>query len=147
MLRLVVKIKLTSSVGWTGPYPVLSRKKPTASLVSRKVLTPLLGQVIICVLLQLVGFETVQKQPWFVEPTVGSPWKLTDCRYIPPHLDKEKSNVENSQNTTLFLLSCYQYILSGIVLSTGPPFRQSLAQNRKSTQPMTNGMSMVLKSP
>lgn len=50
-------------------------------------------------------------------------------RFIPPHLDKEKSNVENSENTTLFTLSCYEYILSGIVLSVGPPFRQAMSQN------------------
>ena len=40
-------LQLTAIVGWTGAYPVLSRKKPTANLVSRKVLTPLLGQVIV----------------------------------------------------------------------------------------------------
>jgi cation-transporting P-type ATPase 13A2 len=50
-------------------------------------------------------------------------------RFIPPHLDREKSNIENSENTTLFLVSCYEYILSGIVLSVGPPFRQSMAHN------------------
>jgi cation-transporting ATPase 13A3/4/5 len=57
-------LQLTAIVGWTGAYPVLSRKKPTANLVSRKVLTPLLGQVIICILIQLVGFKVVQQQEW-----------------------------------------------------------------------------------
>jgi len=56
----------------------------------------------------------------------------TVSRYIPPHLDKEKSNVQNSQNTALFLTSVFEYILSGIILSVGPPFRQSMAHNRKS---------------
>ena len=51
-------------VGWTGAFPVLSRKRPTASLVSRKVLTPLLGQVTICIVVQLIGFETVRRQSW-----------------------------------------------------------------------------------
>ena len=50
-------------------------------------------------------------------------------RYIPPKLNREKSNVENSQNTTLFLVSCFQYIFAGVVLSTGPPFRQTMTQN------------------
>jgi cation-transporting P-type ATPase 13A2 len=100
-------------VGWTGPFPVLCRKRPTANLVSRKVLTPLLGQIAICILFQAVGFQAVRRQSW----------------YIPPHLDRQRSNVQNSENTTLFLISCYEYILSGIVLSVGPPFRQSMAQN------------------
>lgn len=46
-------------------------------------------------------------------------------------LDKEHSNARNSENTTLFLVSCYQYILSAIVMNVGPPFRQSMATNRK----------------
>lgn len=53
-------------VGWTGPYPTLSRKRPTADLVSRKVLTPLLGQIVMVVLAQLAIFQTVQTQPWYV---------------------------------------------------------------------------------
>ena len=119
-------------MGWTGPYPSLSRKRPTASLVSRKVLTPLLGQVVICILIQLVGFEVVQLQSWQVLKVAASSVKLLTVllfRYIPPKLNTEKSNIENSQNTTLFLISCFQYILSGIVLSIGPPFRRSMAQN------------------
>jgi magnesium-transporting ATPase (P-type) len=55
-------------------------------------------------------------------------------RYQPPMLDKDHSNTKNSQNTTLFLVSCYQYILAAIVLSVGPPFRQPMTQNRKSLE-------------
>ena len=100
-------------MGWTGPFPVLSRKRPTSSLVSRKVLVPLLGQVLLCILIQTAVFEWVKKEPW----------------YIPPHVKKNKSNIKNSQNTALFTISCFQYIFSGVVLSVGPPFRQPLAYN------------------
>ncbi|KAL8676574.1 MAG: hypothetical protein Q9186_006923 [Xanthomendoza sp. 1 TL-2023] len=53
-------------------------------------------------------------------------------RFIPPVLDKERSNIENSENTTLYLLSCFQYIFSAIILSIGPPFRQSMTNNGQS---------------
>ncbi|KAL3425620.1 p-type ATPase [Phlyctema vagabunda] len=112
-IDLLLILPIAIFMGWTGPFPVLCRKRPTANLVSRKVLTPLLGQIAICILIQAVGFQAVRRQPWF----------------IPPHLNKEKSNVENSENTTLFLVSCFEYILSGIVLSVGPPFRQTMANN------------------
>lgn len=52
-------------------------------------------------------------------------------RYIPPELDRQKSSIQNSVNTSLFLVSCYEYILSGIVLSVGPPFRQAMSHNCK----------------
>lgn len=112
-IDLALILPIAIFMGWTGSYPELSKKRPTASLVSRKVLVPLLGQIVLCILIQAVAFETVQEQPW----------------YIPPRLDKEKSSVDNSQNTALFLVSCYQYALSGIVLSIGPPFRQSMNTN------------------
>jgi len=113
-IDLLLILPIAIFMGWTGPFPVLSKKRPTANLVSRKVLTPLLGQIAICITIQAVAFQAVRRQPWF----------------IPPHLDREKSNVQNSENTTLFLTSCFEYILSGIVLSVGPPFRQSMAHNR-----------------
>lgn len=52
-------------------------------------------------------------------------------RFVPPQLDTEKSNIMNSENTTLFLVSCFQYIFAGIVLSVGPPFRQPMRNNCK----------------
>ena len=104
-------------MGWTGAYPELSKKRPTASLVSRKVLTPLIGQMVLCILVQLTAFELVRQQPW----------------YQPPTLDPDDTDTENSENTALFLVSCYQYIFSGIVLSVGPPFRESLTTNGKSS--------------
>lgn len=112
-IDLLLILPIAIFMGWTGPFPVLCRKRPTANLVSRKVLTPLLGQIAICILIQAVAFQAVRRQPWF----------------IPPHLDRERSNIENSENTTLFLVSCYEYILSGIILSVGPPFRQSMSHN------------------
>ncbi|KAI9837580.1 MAG: hypothetical protein M1819_007231 [Sarea resinae] len=112
-IDLLLILPIAIFMGWTGAYPVLTRKRPTASLVSRKVLTPLLGQIVICFLFQLIGFEAVKRQPWF----------------IPPKLDLEKSSIPNSENTTLFLVSCYQYILTAVVLSVGPPFRQPMSNN------------------
>ena len=57
---------------------------------------------------------------------------LLVLRFVAPELDTEKSNIKNSENTALFLISCFQYIFSGIVLSVGPPFRQTMRNNRKS---------------
>ena len=112
-IDLFLILPIAIFMGWTGPYETLCRKRPTASLVSRKVLTPLLGQILLCIVLQASIYHIVHQQPWF----------------IPPKLNKQRSNIENSENTSLFLLSCYQYILSGVVLSVGPPFRQTMSAN------------------
>ncbi|KAF2639000.1 P-type ATPase-like protein [Massarina eburnea CBS 473.64] len=112
-IDLLLILPIAIFMGWSGPYPQLSRKRPTASLVSRKVLTPLLGQIVLCIFTQAIAYEYVQKQSW----------------YQPPVVDKDHSNSLNSQNTALFLVSCFQYIFSAVVLSVGRPFRQPMAQN------------------
>lgn len=53
------------------------------------------------------------------------------CRYIPPQLNPDKSNPKNSENTALFLVSCFEYVFIGVVLSAGKPFRQPMNQNCK----------------
>ncbi|KAK0720470.1 hypothetical protein B0H67DRAFT_576197 [Lasiosphaeris hirsuta] len=110
-LALILPIAVFMS--WGGPFPELSRKRPTADLVSRKVLTPLLGHICICILIQTIVFIAVREQDWF----------------IPPKINPEKSNIENSENTALFLTSCFEYIFAGIVLNAGRPFRQPATQN------------------
>ncbi len=112
-IDLALILPIAIFMGWSGAYPILSRKRPTANLVSRKVLTPLLGQMALCILVQFIAFSVVQRQSW----------------YIPPTLDKHHSNSLNSQNTALFLVSCFQYILSAVVLSVGKPFREPISRN------------------
>jgi cation-transporting ATPase 13A3/4/5 len=63
-IDLLLILPIAIFMGWAGPYPRLAKKRPTASLVSRKVLVPLLGQIAICIVVQLIGFLWVQKQPW-----------------------------------------------------------------------------------
>ncbi|PGH16912.1 hypothetical protein AJ80_05056 [Polytolypa hystricis UAMH7299] len=112
-IDLALILPIAIFMGWIGPSSVLYQKRPTASLVSRKVLTPLLGQIALCFFIQLCTLELVRQQEW----------------YKPPRLNLDDTNIENSENTALFLVSCYQYILSGLVLSVGRPFRQPAASN------------------
>jgi cation-transporting P-type ATPase 13A2 len=54
---------------------------------------------------------------------------LSDDRYIPPIVDPENPEIKNSDNTVLFLMSCYQYIMIALILSVGPPYREPMVQN------------------
>ncbi|KAK2029441.1 ATPase [Colletotrichum zoysiae] len=112
-IDLLLILPIAVFMSWAGPFPVLSRKRPTADLVSRKVLIPLLGQMVICILIQAVVYVAVREQPW----------------YIPPRVEHDKSNIKNSENTVLFLVSCFEYILAGVVLNAGPPFREPALKN------------------
>ncbi|OLN95427.1 putative cation-transporting ATPase [Colletotrichum chlorophyti] len=112
-IDLLLILPIAVFMSWAGPFPVLSRKRPTADLVSRKVLIPLLGQMLICIAVQTIVYIAVREQPW----------------YIPPRINHDKSNIKNSENTVLFLVSCFEYILAGVVLNAGPPFRERALKN------------------
>ncbi|RPB05765.1 hypothetical protein L873DRAFT_1825040 [Choiromyces venosus 120613-1] len=112
-IDLFLILPLAVFMGWSGPHPVLCPKRPTASLVSRKVLVPLLGQILLQFIIQLGCYMTVKRQSWYIPPVIGG----------------EKTGIFNSENTTLFLVSCFQYIGAAVVLSVGAPFRQPMREN------------------
>ena len=65
-IDLFVIIPIAVAMGRTLPYPKIHPRRPTASLVSRKVLTSIIGQIIINGLIQILVFIWVRRQPWSV---------------------------------------------------------------------------------
>lgn len=118
-IDLLLIVPIAVFMGWSGPAPTLHRKRPTADLVSRKVLTPLLGMMAVCIAIQATAYVTVKQQPW----------------YKPPKIVYDKPNIKNSENTALFLTSLFEYVFSAVVLNAGPPFRERTAKNCKLTPP------------
>ncbi|RGB37802.1 hypothetical protein C1646_733303 [Rhizophagus diaphanus] len=112
-IDLFLILPIAILMGRTEPYPRIYPKRPTASLVSLKVLTSLIGQVLIQSGFQFFVYFLIRKQPW----------------YTPPNIDPDGNNIASYENTILFLLSCYQYILIAAVFSVGPPYRKSMFSN------------------
>lgn len=94
-------------------YAPIHPKAPTANLVSCKVLVSLIGQISICAAFQLWAFWYTRKQPW----------------YTPPVIDPDNLNVQNPENSALFLVSSFQYIIGSLVYSTGYPYRKPVYTN------------------
>lgn len=112
-IDLLLILPIAVFMGWAGPAEKLCRKRPTADLVSRKVLVPLLGLMGISIAIQAIAYVTVREQPW----------------YEPPELKHGETSIKSSENTALFLVSCFEYIFSGVILNAGPPFRHPLWEN------------------
>ncbi|KAJ7446163.1 hypothetical protein B0H11DRAFT_2085328 [Mycena galericulata] len=117
-IDLFIIIPVAVAMGRTLPYPRIYPKRPTASLVSKKVLASLIGQIIITSGVQLWGYLWIRGQPWYTPPAPSN-----------PNSDDDHLESKNYENSTLFLISCFQYVLVAAVFSIGPPYRKSLWTN------------------
>ena len=112
-IDLFIILPVAVAMARTLPYPKLSPKRPTANLMSKKVLISMLGQVVICAVTQCFTFWLVRSQDW----------------YEPPKINPNMLNVVNYENTSLFLVSSFQYITVAAVFSVGPPYRMPIYTN------------------
>ncbi|KIM40199.1 hypothetical protein M413DRAFT_19398 [Hebeloma cylindrosporum] len=117
-IDLFIIIPIAVTMGRTLPYPRIYPKRPTASLVSKKVLTSIIGQIVITGAIQFWAYFWVRRQEWYTPP----PKAL-------PSGGGNKLESRNDENSVLFLISCFQYILVAAVFSIGPPYRMSMWTN------------------
>ncbi|KAI5478249.1 P-type ATPase, cation transport [Pseudohyphozyma bogoriensis] len=111
-LFLILPVAVT--MGRTEAFTRIVPKRPTSSLISKKVLTSLIGQIIITSGVQFFTFFYVRSQEW----------------YTPPVIDPDELDIVSYENTSLFLISSFQYILVAAVFCVGPPYRKPLYTNR-----------------
>jgi cation-transporting ATPase 13A3/4/5 len=112
-IDLALIIPVAVFMGQTGPHPQIHRKQPTAKLLSKKVLTSVFGQIIIQGLMQYIAFRWVQSQPW----------------YVPGNVDIANEMYESFENTIVFMVSSYQYLIVAVVFTVGPPYQESILKN------------------
>jgi len=114
-IDLFIIIPIAIAMGRTQPFDRIHPKRPTASLVSKKVLASIIGQIVITSSVQVWTFVWTRAQPWYEPPK--------------PDLENNKLETTNYENTTLFLVSCFQYVLVAAVFSIGPPYRKPIWTN------------------
>lgn len=111
-LALIIPIAIFMS--WSKPYDKICKKKPTANLISPKIIIPLLGNISLLLAGQFITWSLVKylKFPWYIKPIPGN--------------DDE---VASTDNTVLFFYSNFQYILIALMLTVGPPYREPATKN------------------
>ncbi|KAJ1840812.1 hypothetical protein LPJ70_004483, partial [Coemansia sp. RSA 2708] len=115
---LFIIVPLAVFMGRTPAFSRIAPKRPTANLMSKKVLTSLFGQIMVNSLIQATVFRLVKQSDGYTPPVREDP------------NDLDSLLIRSFENTALFLASSFQYILVAVVFSIGPPYRQSNLRNR-----------------
>uniref|UniRef100_A0A8B9TEF5 Polyamine-transporting ATPase 13A3 n=1 Tax=Anas platyrhynchos TaxID=8839 RepID=A0A8B9TEF5_ANAPL len=130
---LVVVFTMSLNPAWKE----LVARRPPSGLISGPLLCSVLSQIIICLAFQIFGFFWVKQQPWYEPWTPDSDACNTlDATNSSSAHDgnetEDEHNIKNYENTTLFFISSFQYLIVAIVFSKGKPFRQPCYKNCKS---------------
>ncbi|KAL4630733.1 putative cation-transporting ATPase 13A3 [Arapaima gigas] len=128
---LVIVFTMSLNPAWKE----LVAQRPPSGLISGPLLFSVLSQILICLSFQTFSFLWVKHQSWY------DTWKptLNACNMSSSHSDNFSSdlnetehddhNIMNYENTTLFFISTFQYLIVAIVFSKGKPFRQQSYKN------------------
>lgn len=106
-LDLVITTSLAVVIGRSGPSDLLVKVRPIARLISPGNLLPLILQIILNFLIQLASLWYLYLQDWFVP--------------INPSTEEVTLSWEN---TAVFCISSFQYLILALVYSKGKPHRE-----------------------
>ncbi|XP_053308201.1 polyamine-transporting ATPase 13A2 [Spea bombifrons] len=128
-IDLVITTSVAVLMGKTGPAEELGIRSPMGTLISIPVLGSLILQFLLILIIQLLSVFFVQSQSWFV--SVNS-------------TDTARLHLPNYEDTTLFCVSAFQYLILAVVLSKGYPFRKPLYTNVLFLLLLTSLLGLVL---
>lgn len=145
-------------MGRGGPSPELHSCRPPASLLARPVLGSIFLHTCMIILGQLAALFTTKSQEWCAAlPAVltSQGWKgkmtiprfCSYCRYIPLNFTwTEDENLPNMENSSVFVLSGFQYIILAVVVTKSYPHKKPLYYNceRPSKSPRSEALSALI---
>nr|XP_033814062.1 probable cation-transporting ATPase 13A3 isoform X2 [Geotrypetes seraphini] len=132
-LAIILVIVFTMSLN--SAWQELVAQRPPSGLISGPLLLSVLCQIISCIGFQTIAFLWVKEQPWYETWTPDSDAcnlsssSLTNSSHDMNNTHIDEHNIQNYENTTLFFISCFQYLIVAVVFSKGKPFRQPCYKN------------------
>ncbi|KAK1168416.1 putative cation-transporting ATPase 13A3 isoform X2 [Acipenser oxyrinchus oxyrinchus] len=123
---LVIVFTMSLNPAWKE----LVSERPPSGLISRPLLFSVLMQILVCLGFQTLAFLWVKHQPWYHQWTPSSNvCSLYNYSLLQNETNHDEHNIKNYENTTLFFISSFQYLIVAIVFSKGKPFRQPSYKN------------------
>ncbi|XP_077394633.1 polyamine-transporting ATPase 13A3-like [Festucalex cinctus] len=109
----------------------LVRRTPPTSLMSIPALSSIIFQILNCLLFQIFTFFLVQQQSWYQTPQEieCNDSRFSDCCSLNKTETGALYIIRNFENTSLFYVSAFQYLIVAVVFAKGKPFRQPSYKN------------------
>jgi len=118
---LFIVFILALTMGSTPSARRLTRKRPSANLLSPVNLTICAGFIACTFIMQVIVFERVRQQQWY-----GSEDYPTA---MDPDEDEEGTNSKIPETSTVFLLAMLQYVAVATIFSLGYPWKRPTYSN------------------
>ncbi|XP_030608317.1 probable cation-transporting ATPase 13A3 isoform X2 [Archocentrus centrarchus] len=132
-IDLIIILTIAFTMSLNSAWRELVWRRPPSSLISGQLLCSVLTQILTCLVFQVLAFVLVRQQSWYEIWTpqsdacnVSRSGFSVSVNVTGPHNDK---NIRNYENTSLFYISTFQYLVVAIVFSKGKPFRQPSYKN------------------
>ncbi|XP_051875034.1 polyamine-transporting ATPase 13A3-like isoform X2 [Pristis pectinata] len=126
---LVIVFTMSLNAAWKELVP----QKLPSGLISPSMLFSVMSQILISAVFQITSFLLVKQQTWYEVWTPNSDAcsssKLNVTLEHNNTSSQDEKNIKNYENTTVFFISCFQYLIVAIVYSKGKPFRQPTYEN------------------
>ncbi|XP_062374478.1 polyamine-transporting ATPase 13A3-like isoform X1 [Sardina pilchardus] len=129
VIILIIAFTMSLNPAWRE----LVAQRPPSSLISGPLLFSVLTQILVCLGFQASAFVWVQHQSWYEKwtPLSDACNRSREGFSIDPNVTHpvDHKNIRNYENTTLFYISSFQYLVVAIIYSKGKPFRQPSYKN------------------
>ncbi|XP_058043326.1 polyamine-transporting ATPase 13A3 isoform X2 [Ahaetulla prasina] len=132
-IDLAIILVLVFTMSLNPAWKELVAQRPPSGLISGALLFSVLSQILICLGFQVLGFLWVKQQPWY---ETWSPFSdacnlsgVVNASQPGNVSHHDEHNIRNYENTTLFFISSFQYLIVAVVFSKGRPFRQPCYRN------------------
>ncbi|XP_032872570.1 LOW QUALITY PROTEIN: probable cation-transporting ATPase 13A3, partial [Amblyraja radiata] len=138
-IDLVIIMSVMFTMSLNPSWKELVPRRPLTSLISVPVLLSMILQTLLTLAFQLTAFLLVKEQPWYESGTptanvchVNWTGELPGAGFPTHNItgeDGEEDYITNYENTTIFFVSCCQYLAVAFAFSKGKPFRQPVYRN------------------
>ncbi|XP_076880258.1 polyamine-transporting ATPase 13A3 [Brachyhypopomus gauderio] len=125
-IAIILFIVFTMSLN--PAWKELVSRRPPSGLISGPLLFSVLSQILVCLGFQTLSFLLVRQQSWYKSWTPEAD-HCNASSHTNHSTEVDEKNIQNFENTTLFFVSSFQYLIVAVVFSKGKPFRQPSYKN------------------